>query len=220
MSPGTRLSLDGILFRVLADRGEGFSFCQSVIRDSRQQTRSTGAAGRKGSVLNSFPLVPTVQCWHFPSGGCKNKIMGRLKSALQELHEGGKPLEITWFWDDGVDVKAGDEIRNFGSVSEILPWLQHWYSLTPEAQRADALEAELQKIYDSEINVTLRVDGDRIFVALGNDFTGFDAHGKLTSAANVLPWIQKAIHKHYPMSQYDLERLGGTFTCEMAENLQ
>ena len=109
--------------------------------------------------------------------------MGRLESALQELHEGRKLLEITWFWDNGVDVKAGDKIRNFRSVSEILPWLQHWYSLTPKAQRADALEAELQKIYDSEINVTLRIDGDRIFVALGNDFTGFDAEWNLTSAA-------------------------------------
>ena len=143
--------------------------------------------------------------------------MGRLESALQRLHDEGKPIEITWFWDDGVDVKAGDEMRNFRTVAEVLPWLQHWYSLKQTLQKADALETELQKIYDSEINITLRIGGNRISVALGNDFTGFEARGKPASMAEVLPWLQKAIHKHYPMSKYDVERLGGTFTSEMAE---
>lgn len=143
--------------------------------------------------------------------------MGRLESALQDLHERGKPIEITWLWDGGVDVKAGDEMRNFRSVEEVLPWLQHWYSLKPKPQKGDALETELQKIYDSEINITLRIGGKRIFVALGNDFTGFEPERNLTSMADVLPWIQKSIHKHYPMSKYDVERLGGTFTSEMAE---
>jgi len=143
--------------------------------------------------------------------------MGRLESALQRLHDEGKPIEITWFWDDGVDVKAGDEMRNFRTVAEVLPWLQHWYSLKQTLQKADALETELQKIYDSEINITLRIGGNRISVALGNDFAGFEAQGKPASMAEVLPWLQKAIHKHYPMSKYDVERLGGTFTSEMAE---
>ncbi len=144
--------------------------------------------------------------------------MGRLESALQRLHEEGKAVEITWFWDDGVDVKAGNEIRNFDAVAEITPWLQHWYRLTPTPQQADAsLETELQKIYDSEINITLRIGGNRILVALGNDFIRLDAKGNPASMAEVLPWLQKAIHKHYPMSQYDVERLGGTFTSEMAE---
>ena len=143
--------------------------------------------------------------------------MGRLESALQRLHKEGKPVEITWFWDDGVDVKAGNEIRHFHSVAEILPWLQHWYSLTPTPQKADALETELQKIYESEINITLRIAGNCILVALGNDFTGFEAEGNPSTMAEVLPWLQKAIHKHYPMSKYDVERLGGTFTSEMAE---
>jgi hypothetical protein len=97
--------------------------------------------------------------------------MGRLESALQRLHDEGKPIEITWFWDDGVDVKAGDEMRNFRTVAEVLPWLRHWYSLKQTPQKADALETELQKIYDSEINITLRIGGNRISVALGNDFT-------------------------------------------------
>src|SRR6516165_11988705 len=110
--------------------------------------------------------------------------MGRLESALQRLHKEGKPVEITWFWDDGVDVKAGNEIRHFHSVAEILPWLQHWYSLTPTPQKADALETELQKIYDSEINITLRIAGNRILVALGNDFTGLETHGTPASMAD------------------------------------
>jgi hypothetical protein len=143
--------------------------------------------------------------------------MGRLESALQRLHDQGKSIEITWFWDDGVDVKAGDEMRNFRTVAEVLPWLQHWYSLKQTPQEADPLETELQKIYDSEINITLRIGGNRISVALGNDFTGFEAKGNPASMAEVLPWLQKAIHKHYPMSKYDVERLGGTFTSEMAE---
>ena len=36
-----------------------------------------------------------------------------LEQALQELHEQGKQVEISWLWDGGVDVKAGDEERNF-----------------------------------------------------------------------------------------------------------
>ena len=35
--------------------------------------------------------------------------------------------------------------------------------------------------------------------------------------SEVLPWIQQAIHKHYSISKYDVERLAGTFTPEMAE---
>jgi hypothetical protein len=35
--------------------------------------------------------------------------------------------------------------------------------------------------------------------------------------SEVLPWLQKAIHKHSAISKYDVERLGGEFTPEMAE---
>jgi hypothetical protein len=81
----------------------------------------------------------------------------------------------------------------------------------------DALETELQKIYDSEINVTIRIVGKNILVALGNDFTGFDAEGKVIRISDVLPWLQRAIHERYSMSKYDVERLGGVFTPQMAE---
>jgi hypothetical protein len=32
-----------------------------------------------------------------------------LEHAFQELHEQGKQVEISWPWDGGIDVKAGDE---------------------------------------------------------------------------------------------------------------
>ena len=143
--------------------------------------------------------------------------MGTLQQALQHLHEAGKPIEISWLWDGGVDVNAGGEGKNFRSVSDVLPWLQHWYDLKPRGTRADPLETELQKIYDSEINVTIRTGGKHVVVALGNDFTGFADEGKASSMPEVLRWIQQAIHKHYSISKYDVERLGGTFTPEMAE---
>jgi len=94
-------------------------------------------------------------------------------------------------------------------VAEVLPWLQHWYGLKPSGTTSDALETELQKMYDSEINVTVRTGGTGIFVALGNDFTGFDMEGDVSKTADVLPWLQRAIHERFPMSKYEVERLGG-----------
>ena len=143
--------------------------------------------------------------------------METLEEALQELHEAGKPVEISWLWDGGVEVKAGEEERTFRSVTEVLPWLRHWYGLKSSGTGAYALETELQKIYDSEINVTIRLGGRNIVIALGNDFTGFDAEGKVSRISDILPWIQAAIHERYSMSKYDVERLGGTFTQHMAE---
>ena len=143
--------------------------------------------------------------------------MARLGLILQSVHEAGKRVEISWLWDGGVDVSAGGEERNFRSISDVPSWLQHWYGLTPTDLRSDTLEQELQKIYDSEINVTLRTGDKDLFVAPGNDFTGFSAEGNLVRVADVIPWFQNAIHAHYPFSKYDVERLGGTFTPEMAE---
>ena len=143
--------------------------------------------------------------------------METLERSLQKLHEARKPVEISWLWDWGVDVKAGEENRNFSSVPEARQWLERWYGLELGGAPPDALETELQRIYDSEINVTIRTGGRKILVALGNDFTGFDPEGKVGSASGILPWLQKAIHKRYPISKYDVERRGGTFTPEMAE---
>ena len=140
-----------------------------------------------------------------------------MEAILQSLHGVGKRVEISWLWDGGVDVNAGGEERNFRLVSETAPWLQHWYSLKTDQGPSGTLDRELQKIYDSEINVTLRTGDKDLFVALGNDFTGFTAEGNVDRAADIIPWFQHAIHQHYPSSKYDVERLGGTFTPEMAE---
>lgn len=55
-----------------------------------------------------------------------------LTQALQELHEQGKQVEISWLWDGGVDVKAGDEERSFRRIADVTPWLRHWYG--PQSQ--------------------------------------------------------------------------------------
>jgi hypothetical protein len=130
--------------------------------------------------------------------------MGTLEQTLQELHAAKRAVEISWLWDGGVGVKAGDEERNFPSVAEVRPWLRRWYGLEPEGT-SDVLETELQKIYDSEIHVTIRTGGEGIFVALG------------TAAPEILHWLQEAIHERYGRSRYDVERLGGTFTPQMTE---
>ena len=146
-----------------------------------------------------------------------NESMEMLVHALQELHDARKRVEISWLWDGGIDVKAGEEERNFPSVTQVLPWLQHWYGLKPSGTKTEALETELQKIYDSEINVTVRTGMDAIFVALGNDFTGFDVEGQVGNTSDILHWLQRAIHERFPISKYDVERLGGRFTPDMAE---
>src|SRR4051812_43508548 len=75
-----------------------------------------------------------------------------------------------------------------------------------------SLEEELQKMYDSEINVTITWlwDGG-IDVGLGNEFAGFHEEGHVAMVTDVLPWLQNAIAKHYPESKYHVERMGGTW---------
>ena len=36
---------------------------------------------------------------------------------------------------------------------------------------------------------------------------GYKAEANLKAAAEIVPWLQKAIHKHYPTSTYNLNRL-------------
>jgi hypothetical protein len=71
------------------------------------------------------------------------------------------------------------------------------------------LEEELQKIYDSEIHVDIGwIWHGGIDVSVGNgEFTG-----NVQTVAEVLPWLQEAIAKHFPESKYHVERMGGTFT--------
>ena len=84
----------------------------------------------------------------------------------------------------------------------MLRWLQHGYGLKPRDASPDALETELQKIYDSEINITIRIGRRDIRAVLGNDFTGFDAKGKVSRMSDVLPWLRGRSTKATRASKY------------------
>jgi DNA-directed RNA polymerase subunit RPC12/RpoP len=68
--------------------------------------------------------------------------------------------------------------------------------------RGDLAE-ELQKIYDSEINVRISWlwDGG-IEVWIGDDMNGYLAQDSVSSAAEIVPWFQEAIAHFYPGSTY------------------
>ena len=65
------------------------------------------------------------------------------------------------------------------------------------------LAAELQKIYDSEINVRISWlwDGG-IDVRLGDDMNGYLAEENVRSMSEILPWLQEAIAHFYTHSAY------------------
>jgi hypothetical protein len=62
---------------------------------------------------------------------------------------------------------------------------------------------ELQKIYDSEINVSISWlwDGG-IDVRLGDEMNGFVAEENVRSTAEIVRWLQEAIAHFYPTSSY------------------
>jgi DNA-directed RNA polymerase subunit RPC12/RpoP len=62
---------------------------------------------------------------------------------------------------------------------------------------------ELQKIYDSEINVEISWlwDGG-IDVRLGDKMNGYEAEENVRSVADIIPWLQEAIAHFYPQSGY------------------
>ena len=65
------------------------------------------------------------------------------------------------------------------------------------------LALELQKIYDSEINLSIAWlwDGG-ITVRLGDEIGGFKAEENVTAVNDVIPWLQEAIAHFYPGSSY------------------
>jgi hypothetical protein len=65
------------------------------------------------------------------------------------------------------------------------------------------LASELQRIYDSEINVQIGWlwDGG-MEVRLGDDVNGFVAEETFALVAGILPWLQQAIAHFYPESSY------------------
>src|SRR5215471_5288245 len=63
--------------------------------------------------------------------------------------------------------------------------------------------AELQRIYDSEINVQIGWFWDGgIDVRLGDKMNGYLAEENVNALAEVLPWLQEAIAHFYPDSAY------------------
>ena len=46
-----------------------------------------------------------------------------------------------------------------------------------------------------------------IDVKLGDEMNGYEAEANLKTVAEIVPWLQQAIHKHYPTSTYNLDRL-------------
>ena len=65
------------------------------------------------------------------------------------------------------------------------------------------LAAELQKIYDSEINLRIGWlwDGG-IEGGFGDEANGFLAEENVSSVADIVPWLQEAIAHFYPTSSY------------------
>jgi hypothetical protein len=65
------------------------------------------------------------------------------------------------------------------------------------------LAVELQKIYDSEINVRISWlwDGG-IEVHLGDEMNGYVAEETVPDASELAPWLQEAIAHFYPTSTY------------------
>jgi hypothetical protein len=63
------------------------------------------------------------------------------------------------------------------------------------------LAAELQKIYDSEINVRISWFWDcGIDVWLGDEMNGYVAEETVADAAEIAPWLQEAVPHFYPAS--------------------
>ena len=65
------------------------------------------------------------------------------------------------------------------------------------------LAAELQKIYDSEINIEIAWlwDGG-IELRLGDHMNGYMAEANVPLVADIVPWLQEAIAHFYPDSTY------------------
>jgi hypothetical protein len=65
------------------------------------------------------------------------------------------------------------------------------------------LALELEKIYDSEINISIGWFWDGgITVRLGDEIGGYIAEEAVESVAGVIPWLQEAIAHFYPTSSY------------------
>jgi hypothetical protein len=72
---------------------------------------------------------------------------------------------------------------------------------SPETSSHVDMATEMQKIYDSEINIEISWlwDGG-IDLRLGDRVNGYEAEENVRSIADVIPWFQEAIAHFYPNS--------------------
>jgi hypothetical protein len=79
------------------------------------------------------------------------------------------------------------------------------------------LEEELQRIYDSEINVEISWFWDSgVAIKLGDPMNGYVAQTEVKTMADVIPWLRAAIAKHYPNSTY-IKNLGDFAPAPLVE---
>jgi hypothetical protein len=75
-----------------------------------------------------------------------------LATELQSIYDSEINVEISWLWDDGIEVRLGDRMNGYlaettvRSVADILGWLQeaiaHFY---PDSAYARGLDPELKE---------------------------------------------------------------------------
>ena len=80
-----------------------------------------------------------------------------------------------------------------------------WDHVHLRSPNPEATAIWLEDILGGEI---IRGPG-RIDVKLGDEMNGYDAETCLATVAEIIPWLQEQIHKHYPTSKYNLDRLKG-----------
>jgi hypothetical protein len=92
---------------------------------------------------------------HEARGVGENRIVGQttdLTVELQRVYDSEINLEISWFWDGGIEIRLGDKMNGFlaeenvSSVADIIPWLReaiaHFY---PDSTYAASLDPELKQ---------------------------------------------------------------------------
>ena len=87
-----------------------------------------------------------------------------LATELQRIYDSEINVEISWFWDGGIDLRLGDEMNgylaeeNVSSVDEIVLWLQeaiaHFY---PNSTYASFLDAGVRERAARRIFVPPRI---------------------------------------------------------------
>ena len=84
---------------------------------------------------------------------------------LQKVYDSEINLEISWFWDGGIEIRLGDKINGFlaeatvASIAEIIPWVQeaiaHFY---PDSDYAAPLDPEIKQRASQRVFHPPRID--------------------------------------------------------------